>query len=412
MNILISAYACCPNHGSEEGMVWRVASTLASNNEVYVITDDESKSEIEAEINKLNLNHLHFFYNPVPPKVREMCNNQGDWRFYYYYRLWQKKTLQVAKDVIKNHRIDVVHQLGMITFREPGYLLELGKPFVWGPIGGMNTAPVRYLKGLSTKHKIKYHIKNCITKFQYRFIPRIVKTINNADILIAANSSSYKVLTNIYKKEVFKINETGCDYEIINVNKLNHNNSLDILWVGRFLPTKLLGFSLEVIKGISNLPNVHFHVIGAAFDDDETLKYKEYAKALGIDSICNWHGWVSHDEVQKLMLKSDFMFFPSVVEGTPHVVLEAVANNLPVVCFDACGQADIIDETIGIKIPLSDYNQSMHEFESIIKDLYYDRKKLQTLSDNCNSRKKALSWDVKIKQYNELYLKAISKKNS
>lgn len=31
-------------------------------------------------------------YSPVSEEIRKMCWNQGDWRFYKYYRQWQWKT--------------------------------------------------------------------------------------------------------------------------------------------------------------------------------------------------------------------------------------------------------------------------------------------------------------------------------
>jgi glycosyltransferase involved in cell wall biosynthesis len=410
MTILISAYACSPSEGSEPGMVWKVVSNVSQHHKVFVICDDENKEEIYKAIKENNLTNLHFVFNPVPEKVRQMCNNQGDWRFYYYYRKWQKKSLEIAKSIIKENSVDVVHQLGMITFREPGYLIRLGKPFVWGPIGGMNKTPVRYLKGVSLPVRIKYYVKNCLSTFQYLYVPRIVKTINNADVLIAANSSAYRVLTTVHKRDVYKINETGCESDILHLDKLSHQDSFSILWVGRFLPTKLLNFSLEVISQLKELPGLRLHIIGAAFDDKDTQYYKDYAVKLGISDICEWHGWVSHDDVQHLMQQSDVMFFPSVVEGTPHVILESVANNLPVVCFDACGQADIIDDSIGVKLPLTNYIQSRDDFERTLRTLYNDRSKLQSFSDNCNKRKKSLSWDYKIDQYLQIYKNLVEKK--
>ena len=65
---------------------------------------------------------MHFYYNPVSEEIRRMCWNQGDWRFYFHYNKWQQKTLAIAKQIIKEQNIDIVHQLNMIGFREPGYL--------------------------------------------------------------------------------------------------------------------------------------------------------------------------------------------------------------------------------------------------------------------------------------------------
>ena len=78
-----------------------------------------------------------------------MCWNQGDWRFYSHYKKWQKRTLKIASDIIKQHPIDIIHQLNMIGFREPGYLWQINKPFVWGPVDAKENFPIAYLTGAS-----------------------------------------------------------------------------------------------------------------------------------------------------------------------------------------------------------------------------------------------------------------------
>ena len=47
MNILINAYACAPNWGSEQGMAWHWITELAKMHNLYVITEGEWKKEIE-----------------------------------------------------------------------------------------------------------------------------------------------------------------------------------------------------------------------------------------------------------------------------------------------------------------------------------------------------------------------------
>ena len=47
MNILINAYACAPNWGSEQGMAWHWIIELAKMHNLYVITEGEWKKEIE-----------------------------------------------------------------------------------------------------------------------------------------------------------------------------------------------------------------------------------------------------------------------------------------------------------------------------------------------------------------------------
>ena len=98
INILINAYAVAPNWGSEQGMGWNWITNIAKYCNCHIITEGEWKEEIEKTVAELpQKDNLHFYYNPVSDKIRQICWNQGDWRFYYYYRQWQKKTLKIAE---------------------------------------------------------------------------------------------------------------------------------------------------------------------------------------------------------------------------------------------------------------------------------------------------------------------------
>ena len=125
LNVLINAYAISPNWGSEPGMGWNWIINLAKYCNLYIITEGEWKDDIETAVQTLpQKNNLHFYYNPLPDRIRKMCWNQGDWRFYWYYRKWQKKIFEIAQSIIREHHIDVIHQLNMIGFREPGFFME------------------------------------------------------------------------------------------------------------------------------------------------------------------------------------------------------------------------------------------------------------------------------------------------
>ena len=109
------------------------------------------------------------------------------------------------------------------------------------------------------------------------------------------------------------------------------------------------------------------------------------------------------------MEDSDILFFTSVAEGTPHVVLEAIGNGLPIVCFDVCGHGDSVNDKVGIKIPLSNPEQSVKDFANAIYLLKKDRTLLKQMSENCKQRQEELSWDNKALQMVELYNKILNR---
>lgn len=412
LSILINAYACSPNMGSEPGMAWNWCVNLAKDCELHIITEGEFKDKIEAVLPTLPQGkNMHFYYNPVSDEIRKMCWNQGDWRFYKYYREWQWKTYTMAKEIIRQHHIDIVHQLNMIGFREPGYLWKIeDKPFVWGPIGGLKQFPSSYLEGAGIKMKLFNRVKNIINIYQIKHDKRVDQALKKADLLISSIPDSYNVIKKYKGLNSIIIPETGCFIDDNSI-KRNKEEKVDddfrLLWVGKFDFRKQLNIALATMSKLKDKSNIKLIICGSG-SDDQISYYKQMAINLGIDDNVVWKGNIENSKVKEEMHKSDIFFFTSVSEDTSTVVLEAVSCELPVLCFDTCGMGYVINELVGQKVPLTNPRQSAYDFAEKINYLYNNREYLQKLSDGCKQRQKELSWDNKAKQMVELYNKVIN----
>lgn len=412
LSILINAYACSPNMGSEPGMAWNWCVNLAKDCELHIITEGEFKDKIEAVLPTLPQGkNMHFYYNPVSDEIRKMCWNQGDWRFYKYYREWQWKTYTMAKEIIRQHHIDIVHQLNMIGFREPGYLWKIeDKPFVWGPIGGLKQFPSSYLEGAGIKMKLFNRVKNIINIYQIKHDKRVDQALKKADLLISSIPDSYNVIKKYKGLNSIIIPETGCFIDDNSI-KRNKEEKVDddfrLLWVGKFDFRKQLNIALATMSKLKDKSNIKLIICGSG-SDDQISYYKQMAINLGIDDNVVWKGNIENSKVKEEMHKSDIFFFTSVSEDTSTVVLEAVSCGLPVLCFDTCGMGYVINESVGQKVPLTNPRQSADDFAEKINYLYNNREYLQKLSDGCKQRQKELSWNNKAKQMVELYNKVIN----
>jgi glycosyltransferase involved in cell wall biosynthesis len=399
--VLISAYACGPDIGSEAGVGWNWITNLASHCKVFVITEGEWKDEIDTAMKKLPQGrNLKFYYNPVSERVRKMCWNQGDYRFYYFYRKWQQKAFTIAKQIIAEQKIDIVHQLNMIGFREPGYLWKIENlPFVWGPVGGFNFIPIRYLPTLGINNAFFYLIKNILNYIQINTNVRVRKAVNKASLILAASKDTKYMLNKFFKKDSILFNETGCH---ININGnvsdsriIKNQEEFHILWVGRFIPTKLLSLALKTISEVKHLKGINFSIVGGGLNSHTIDYFKRYATSLGIQNQCKWHGKISRNEVDKIMKDCDLFFFTSIAEATSTVVMEAITNLLPILCFDICGHGEIVNNEIGMKIPLENPAKSIKQFAQKIEYLYKNRNVLKEMSLNCHVKTNELSWNAK-----------------
>lgn len=455
ISILINAYACSPGMGSEPGMAWNWCVNLAKYCELHIITEGEFWEKIEnsltpnsltpclfpkgqggdmplsneflknsiprderidnAPVNEYGLTatqirNLHFYYNPIGgdnnercAKIRRMCWNQGDWRFYKYYRQWQWRTYLMAKEICKKHHIDVLHQLNMIGFREPGYLWKIeGVPLVWGPVDAKDAFPVEYLDGAGFKVKAFMSLKNRITQWQLQHSERVRNMVKRSSVVVSASSNSQKAFKKYFGIDSPLINETGCYEKEATEIKMTQKDTFDLLWVGKMDFRKQLVLAIRAVATAFH-HDIRLHVVGGG----DVSVYQNEAEKFGIMDLCIWHGAVLHDEVQRIMCQSDLFFFTSVAEGTPHVVLEAIGNGLPVLCFDTCGQGDCVNDKVGIKIPLTNPQQSVKDFAEQIEYLYSHRDVLKQMSDNCAEHRKKLSWDWKARQMVNLYNKIL-----
>ena len=408
MKILINAYACSPGMGSEPGMAWNWVSNLAKFCELYIITEGEFREKIEAVVPTLEQGkNMHFYYNPVTEEIRKMCWNQGDWRFYKYYREWQWKTYLMAKEICSSEHIDVLHQLNMIGFREPGYLWKLSKengvPFVWGPIGGLKQFPLAYLQGAGLKMKLFNRLKNFLNVWQLKHEKRVDEALKTARLLVSSIPDSYRAIKKHKGLESVVIPETGCFLSEDIPTDIFDEKELHVMWVGKFDFRKQLPLALRAIA-IANNPNIVLDIYGGG-SDEQIASAKSVADALGITEKVVWHGNQPNDVVMNAMRKAQVFFFTSVSEDTSTVVLEAVSNRLPVLCFDACGMAAVIDDKVGRKVALSNPAQSAADFAKQLNDLEHDRNLLKQLSENCKQRQTELSWEEKAKTMVEWYEK-------
>lgn len=408
-SILINAYACSPNMGSEPGMAWNWCVNLAKYCELHIITEGEFRNNIETILHTLPQGkNMHFYYNPVSEEIRKMCWNQGDWRFYKYYKEWQWKTYLMAKDICKSTHIDVLHQLNMIGFREPGYLWKIENiPFVWGPIGGLKQFPIAYLNGCGFKMKLFYQIKNIINIIQIKYDRRVNKALNRSSLLISSIPDSHRAIKKYKGLESIIIPETGC-FDTNKTYLRNFNEDiLHIMWVGKFDFRKQLHLALRIIEATHN-NNIHLDIYGTG-NSQQIIQTKILIRKLGIENKVTMHGSQPNNIVVEAMQKAHLFLFTSISEDTSTVVLEAVSNQLPVICFDTCGMGYVVNNNIGRKIMLSGVDKSIYDFSRIINELENNRNLIKEMSINCVKRRSELSWDNKIRFVVKLYNNAINK---
>ena len=372
---LLSAYALRPGSGSEPGVGWEWLCALVESNryELICLAESEWRSEIEKIACQNNFN-VEFHFLSIGSYARRLCWNQGSWGFYFFYRLWQIRAYIYFKFKFKR-KFDVVHHLTLTGYREPGLLWML-KPekFVLGPIGGLNKIPKEFL----IRNDLKMRIKNKIN-FLSLYDPYVRTALRRADVLLASNSHSQKVLSNLGFNSILE-NETG----VGSFRRSFTHRSLDVIWVGKRAERKRFDIFHKVVSD-SKFQNLRIQVFG--FDDLSLISGP-------IERVAK----VSREEVLAAMIDAKVLLFPSIDEGTPWSMMEAIASGCAVLAHKTAGMADILPDEWLVELVDEEYSKLRFSelLENVLKD-YEDGKWGGTL-ELCKSIVKDNQWSVKVER--------------
>lgn len=403
LKILVSSYACGPNWGSEVGMGWNWVTNLSQFCQLYVIVEKGFQQDIEKTIPKLNLKFTpYFYYVEIEEKARVLASKQGSFKFYSYYKSWQKRAYILAKHITESESIDIVHQLNMIGFREPGYLWQIDKPFVWGPIGGMNNVPFRFIFKLGW-YGIAFNLaRNTINNFQIRYKRRVMLAASHPhSSLISVMPVVQSNIRKYWKRDSIIIPEVGASInKIENINKRSKSEPLNIVWSGMHHPSKALPFLLKSLSKLTTKTNYKLHILGTG---NQTLKWKKLAKDLRIDKNCLWHGLVPHQKALSIYQSGHLFCITSLRDATSTVLMEALSFGLPVICPDHCGFAGVIDSSCGYKIKLTSPKDLIKGISQAIYEIHNDESKRQLLSLGALKKAEQFSWNKNAERVFQIY---------
>ena len=348
LKALIAAYQVSPCRGSEPGFGWHMTSALAAIGvDVHVITGAGWRAEIEAHGRPRDGLTFHYVSSRALPRGFR----SGQRSVYAKYLAWQRGCLEAAVGLDAEHDFDVTHHLNWGSLFWGSTLSQLGKPFVFGPIGGGQTSPevLREWFGESWRREAQ---RNWALRVALRFNPRARRTIRAADLVLATNSETAARSRALGATRVELCLDTAVLAEAIAPDERDvpSCSAPTVLWVGRNLPLKGVTLALHAFTRVRrSVPSARLVMLGGGLDDAATTAQIE---ALGLVGAVHRLGQVPLPAVIDWYDKSSVMLFSSLRESFGAQVFEAMSRGLPVVALDVHGIGDFMPAAVGVKVPL------------------------------------------------------------
>jgi glycosyltransferase involved in cell wall biosynthesis len=174
---------------------------------------------------------------------------------------------------------------------------------------------------------------------------------------------------------------------------------LQLLFVGRFAFNKGINVLCEAIRQL-NLEGYKnklvFNLVGKG------PLYEKYLKEYDFPNI-NFVGFADDDQLTRLYNENDLFVFPTLFEGMPTVVLEAMAVGMPIIVSDTGATAELVDNGNGYLIEKDNVRSLRWAIQS-----YYQLNEAQRQALSNKSREKVLNrftWPKVAEQHIELFEK-------
>ncbi|MGO9021238.1 MAG: glycosyltransferase family 4 protein [Syntrophobacteraceae bacterium] len=371
LRVLLSAYACEPGKGSEPGVGWNWARQIARFHEVWVITRANNRRPIEAALAHEPLPTAHFVYVDLPSWVSFW--KKGRCSIYLYYYLWQVAAYIAARKLHRQLKFDVVHHVTFVKHSLPSFVALLPVPFVWGPVGGGESAPRGFWRSFSLRGNL-YEILRGLARRLGELDPFVRLTAKRSVLALATTEETAVRLRALGCRNTKIFSQIALPNEEIErlacLGVCRNGRVFRALSLGDLLHWK--GFELG-LRGFalfhSELPESEYWLIG---DGPGRKRLEKLARDLHVqDSVVFW-GELSRADALAKLGECDVLVHPSLHDSGGWVCVEAMAAGRPVVCLDLGGPALQVIDTSGMKLRAESADQVVQDLAGALKRLESD----------------------------------------
>ena len=359
LRVLVSAYACEWGKGSEPGIGWNWVRQIARFEEVWVLTRANNRERIEKALAVQPLFHTQFIYYDLPRWARFWKKGQHGIRTYYY--AWQLGAYFAARKVHRRVRFDLVHHVTFGKYWLPSFLAFLPTPFLWGPVGGGESAPRNFLPSLSARGRV-YEFCRDVARSLGELDPFVRFTARRAAVGLATTCQTQRRLRALGCREVPIFSHAAlAQEEIQQLGKLpiRQSNPFRGFSVGGLLHLKAYHLGLKAFALLHRqFPQCEYWLIGSG---PERTRLEKLAKDLGVFEFVTFCGALPRGEVLTKFAQCDVLLHPALHESSGWASIEAMAAGRPVICLDLGGAALQVTEETGIKVPAHSPEQAVKQ---------------------------------------------------
>jgi len=297
-------------------------------------------------------------------------------------------------------RFALVHHVSPIVMRVPSVFGALGRPFIWGPIGGSVSYPPGF-EGYGQPHRILNALR-LLDGPRLRLDPTLRLTMRSADRIVVTTSMGADLIPDAHRAKTVVIPE-GIPESLILLEPPKEEPY--IFSSGRLVEYKATDLLIRAFARVND-SGVKLIITGDGPKKEELFAL---IATLGLGERVQLLGRVSREENQRLVSQALFCVFPALREAFGHVNLEAMAAWKPVIATDWGGPKDlIVDGVTGLKVLGRNPEQHVDMLGSAIDRLIGDSELRRRMGSAAAARvRDEFTWLQLAKRYDRLYCESM-----
>ena len=204
--------------------------------------------------------------------------------------------------------------------------------------------------------------------FNKQYLKTIGKwTLNRADKIICYTHGEKENLEKLgIDSKKISVIHNGVDITLFSPSTSEKiADKKQILWVGRFVTGKGVEYLIEAFTlAHKKIPGTHLVLVGGG---PEKPAIEDKIRKLHLQSSVTIMEYLDNDKLPQIYKKSDIFVLPSLMEGVPRTILEAMACGVPVVTTNLPHLVGII-EGAGLVVPPKDPKSLSDAILTILED--------------------------------------------
>jgi glycosyltransferase involved in cell wall biosynthesis len=272
--------------------------------------------------------------------------------------------------------------------------------------GDLIGIPIARLAGVkrifSTKHNVNYFcgIKNILVPWDI-----LAMRLASKVIAISKAAKDFYQRNPLYKNVAFEVVSNGVDikkFSRCHKKNLGENSAVNILTVATLKRKKGHVHFLEILKRLCDVDYV-WHLVG---DGPEKKHIQQKASQLGILDRIKFHG--IQEDTLPFYEQADVFALPSLWEGLPLVLIEAMAAGVPVMASEIEATREILEDgKTGMLFDIHNPEESAAKIMFFLKEILQDAQRRETMAACAKHKAAQYSIETMARKYTNLYTDAV-----